>query len=232
MIVFTGDIHGDMTKIYNYITARRQAGIEDPQAIVILGDVGANYYLNGRDRKFKKKLNRLGVDILCLHGNHEARPQTMQSYILEDAYDSKVMIEPEYPYLKFLIDGEIYNLDGYNTLAIGGAYSVDKYYRLEKGLSWFNDEQPSKYTKHKVERVLEENNWKIDQIISHTCPTKFIPTEMFLPFIDQSTVDSSTEKWLDEIENKTKYQRWLCGHWHCDKDVTDNFKIVFDNFVE
>ena len=231
MIVFTGDIHGDMTKIYNYATARRQNNLEDLQAIVILGDVGANYYLNGRDRKFKKKLNRLNVDVLCLHGNHEARPQTIASYITEEYHGGDVMVEPEYPHLKFLIDGEIYNLDGLQTLAIGGAYSVDKFYRLENGWQWFNDEQPSQYIKNKVERVLEENNWEVDQIISHTCPTKFIPTEMFLPFIDQSTVDSSTEEWLDEIEDKTQYKRWLCGHWHCDKEVTNNFQILFNNFI-
>lgn len=232
MIVFTGDIHGDMTKIYNFVTFLRDSWREVPEAIVILGDVGANYYLNGRDRKFKKKLNRLGVDILCLHGNHEARPQTIDSYITEEYHGGNVMVEPEYPHLKFLIDGEIYNLDGLQTLAIGGAYSVDKFYRLENGWQWFNDEQPSEETKRIVERRLELNDWKVDQIISHTCPTKFIPTEMFIPGIDQSKVDTSTEEWLDKIEDKTEYQRWLCGHWHCDKNVTDKFTILFDSFIQ
>ena len=40
--------------------------------------------------------------------------------------------------------GEIYNINGKSILVIGGAYSVDKEYRLLKGWSWFKDEQPNK----------------------------------------------------------------------------------------
>lgn len=39
-----------------------------------------------------------------------------------------------------------------------------------------------------------------DIILSHTCPFKYEPREMFLAVIDQSTVDTSTERWLDTIE--------------------------------
>ena len=231
MIVYTGDIHGDITKIENYITTRRQHGLEDPNAIVILGDVGLNYYLDYRDEALKRKLDNLDVDILCLHGNHEARPETIDSYVLDVYNNGEVMIETRFPHLKFLEDGEVYDLDGRRTLAIGGAYSVDKYYRLLNNMAWFNDEQPSHEIKQKVEHYLSRHGWKVDQIISHTCPAKFTPTEMFLPGVDQSTVDTSTEKWLDRIEDKTKYDRWLCGHWHCDKHENDKFQFVFNNFI-
>jgi len=40
---------------------------------------------------------------------------------------------------------------------------------------------------------------------------------MFLDFIDQSTVDRSTEEWLQKIENQLDYKEWYCGHWHTDK---------------
>ena len=42
---------------------------------------------------------------------------------------------------------------------IGGAYSIDKHYRLAMGYGWWPDEQPSPQVKEKVERVLEERNW-------------------------------------------------------------------------
>ena len=42
---------------------------------------------------------------------------------------------------------------------IGGAYSIDKHYRLAMGYGWWSDEQPSPQVKEKVERVLEERNW-------------------------------------------------------------------------
>ena len=94
----------------------------------------------------------------------------------------------QYPNILFAIDGEVYDFNGNSCIVIGGAYSVDKYYRLARGWSWFPDEQPSEEIKAKVERVLAERNWKIDIVLSHTGPLKYEPTEVFLPMIDQSIV--------------------------------------------
>lgn len=42
-------------------------------------------------------------------------------------------------------------MEGTRHLVIGGAYSVDKYYRLENNMLWFADEQPSAEIKTYVE---------------------------------------------------------------------------------
>ncbi len=112
----------------------------------------------------------------------------------------------------FAADGEVFDLEGIKHLTIGGAYSVDKQYRLERGYSWWADEQPSEKIKAKVAQTLDQVDWKVDVVLSHTCPFRYEPREAFLPFIDQSTVDDSTEKWLDTIEEKLAYQYWFCGH--------------------
>lgn len=78
--------------------------------------------------------------------------------------------------------------------------------------------------KRYVESQLASN--PIDIIISHTCPFKYEPIEMFLSGIDQSTVDTSTEHWLDQIEESTDYKAWYCGHWHVDKRV-DKMHFLF-----
>lgn len=36
-------------------------------------------------------------------------------------------------------------------MPIGGAYSIDKYYRIRNGLSWFDTEQPDEAIKEYVE---------------------------------------------------------------------------------
>ena len=46
---------------------------------------------------------------------------------------------------------------------------------------------------------------KGDIVLNHTCPLKYEPTECFLPSLDQSTDDKSTEIWLGEIEEKIDY---------------------------
>ena len=121
----------------------------------------------------------------------------------------------------------MYDLEGRKTLAIGGAYSVDKFYRLERGFGWWADEQPSEQTKRKVEDVVAKGG--IDIILSHTCPYKYRPTEMFIPGLDQSTVDESTELWLDRIEEAVDYKEWYCGHWHTDKHI-DKMHFLFRTF--
>ena len=107
---------------------------------------------------------------------------------------------------------------------------MDKYYRLARGWSWFPDEQPSEEIKAKVERVLAERNWKIDIVLSHTGPLKYEPTEVFLPMIDQSTVDKSTEVWLEQIEAKLDYERWYFAHYHTEKEV-GKIRIMHNDYT-
>ena len=56
-----------------------------------------------------------------------------------------------------------------------------------------------------------------------------MPTEMFLPMVDQSAVDSSTEEWLDRIEDTVNYKVWYCGHWHTDKRI-DKMHFLYKTF--
>ena len=94
------------------------------------------------------------------------------------------------------MDGEVYNLGGIETIVIGGAYSIDKFYRLAYGYGWWPDEQPSPAIKEKVERVLDARAWKVDAVLSHTTPQKYEPVEVFLSGVDQSKVDKSTEEYF------------------------------------
>ncbi len=50
-----------------------------------------------------------------------------------------------------------------------------------------------------------------------------------MPNIDQNLVDSSTERWLDTIEEKIKYNAWYCGHWHVEKRI-DKMHFLFNTF--
>ena len=214
MIFYTGDIHGNNTDILEFCKMHE---LIDSDVVVLLGDVGANYYTGKRDRKMKEAFAKVAPTFLCIHGNHEIRPDTIDTYKQREWNNGIVWYEKEFPNLLFAKDGEIYEIEGIRHIAIGGAYSVDKYYRITRGYGWWANEQPSEETKAYVEKQLALN--EIDVILSHTCPYKYEPREMFLSFIEQDTVDDSTERWLDEIEDKTDYKAWYCGHWHTDKRI-------------
>ena len=66
-----GDCHGNFTWIDKQLASYKP----EETAVIVLGDVGFNFYLNKRDARIKKEVNAKGYRIYCLRGNHEARPQ-------------------------------------------------------------------------------------------------------------------------------------------------------------
>ena len=221
MVYITGDIHGEPMRIFEF-TQRHQ--LTENDVMILLGDVGANYYGDERDEHVKETLSNVKAQVLCIHGNHEMRPWETSEYTLTEWNGGKVWVQEEYPNLLFAKDGEIFAIEGKRYIAIGGAYSVDSYWRIQRHAGWWKTEQPTEEIKRFVEKQLQEN--EIDIILSHTCPRKYEPIEALLAFIDQSTVDKSTEDWLDSIEEKTGYEAWYCGHWHIEKDI-DKMHFLF-----
>ena len=224
----TGDTHGDFSRVAAFC---REKGTTRADTVIVLGDAGLNYYLDFRDRRKKEHAAAIPATLFCIHGNHEARPQRVDSYVEGEYHGGKVLYEEAFPSILFAVDGEAYDFDGVACVAIGGAYSVDKPYRLAHGWNWWPDEQPDVATKIKVESRLAAMRWKIDVVLSHTCPRRYEPVEVFMEGVDQSRVDKSTEDWLGEIEARLDYGKWYCGHYHTEKTV-DKLRFMFNDFVE
>lgn len=85
--------------------------------------------------------------------------------------------------------------------------------------------------KDRVESVLASRSWQVDIVLSHTTPLSLEPREAFLPFIDQSTVDTSTEEWLDGIERRLAYERWYAGHFHTVKE-TGKLRLMYQDLAK
>ena len=190
MVYLTGDTHGDFRRIKQFCF-KVEPSLDD--TLIILGDAGFNYYGNYRDRNAKIFASKLPIMLFCIHGNHEMRPTSVPTYKEKLYRGGTVWYEEEYPNILFAKDGEIYDFDGKKCIVIGGAYSVDKFYRLAMGWHWFPDEQPSPEIKRRVEEQLASVHYMVDAVLSHTCPVKYEPVETFMPNIDQSKVDKSTE---------------------------------------
>lgn len=225
MVYITGDTHSDFNR---YISFANKMNPIEKDVMIVLGDAGINYYKSKRDEKVKKFVNDFPFTTFCIHGNHEIRPEDIPTYKTRKYRGGIVWYEEKYPKILFAKDGEIYDFDGYSCLVIGGAYSVDKFYRLMNGWAWFFNEQPSDETKVYVENQLKKAGNKIDIILSHTCPKKYEPTEVFLKGLEQSLVDKSTEEWLDKIEQGTDYKKWYCGHFHTKKKI-DRLQFMFED---
>jgi len=228
LIYVTGDKHRVFDSVEEFCD---MYDTNEEDILIILGDAGINFYLDESDEEIKEYLYQLPITLFCIHGNHEERPDEIGSYRIKEWNGGQVYYEEDYPNLLFAMDGEIYDFDGKKALAIGGAYSIDKYYRLSGNLPWFPTEQPDDWIKARVERKLESVGWKVDYVLSHTCPLKYMPVDLFLPNVDQSKVDKSTEEWLDTIEEKLDYDIWYFGHYHADRYIGQAV-LLFEDFLE
>ena len=187
-------------------------------AIIILGDVGLNYTLDENDYDTKRALCRNYPYIFyCVRGNHEARPSDVPGMHLVNDEDvgGPVWVEDEFPRIRYFTDWGIYTIDGLKTLVVGGAYSVDKWWRLSRGAKWFENEQLAQHERNVCLRAMEGR--KFDLVLMHTCPLSLQPTDLFLRGLDQSTVDNSMEMWLEELINSIDWKLILFGHYHADR---------------
>jgi len=221
-----GDVHQDFKPIREfYLRHNTNKDFRDAEKVLImLGDFSANFFLDGElgymDRNFKKKLGKYPFTYFVIRGNHEQRPSICKSshpekWHVETYFNNFVYVENDYPYIKYALDRPAtYQIGNYKTIVFPGAYSVDKYYRLSHNKVWFTKEQMDNTEMNIGKILLAAENWKVDLILSHTCPTCYEPTDLFLPTVDQSLVDKTTERYLAEIERKLDYKLWCFGHYH------------------
>ena len=226
-VYLTGDTHRDFDRIFEFC---EEYGTTEEDILVILGDAGINYFCDFRDGELKSVLSQLPITLLCVHGNHEERPYEL-GYNEMEWHDGIVYYEESFPNLLFAKDGEIYDFDGKKAIILGGAYSVDKYYRLTHGMAWFETEQPNDEIKDYVKSQLEKCNWKVDYVFSHTVPVEYEPVWAFIPGLNQDMVDKSTERWLQEIADNLEFEGWFAGHYHVESQEGP-VRIMFNDYEE
>ena len=233
-IFVTGDTHGDFFHIFQFC---KENNTSKEDIMIICGDAGINYYLGKRDRKLKTQIAAMPITFLIVHGNHEERAWNVDGYVYGAIGVGDNLLhcwfEPAYPNICFVNDFKLQEINGKRFMFIGGAYSVDKWYRIGMGYNWFESEQITLEDMDKIIDLIYDNPnlQKVNYIVTHTCPLKYEPTEVFLPGIDQSTVDKRTESFLDKIEELVNYDSWIAGHFHTNKTV-DKMRFLFDDIIE
>jgi len=212
-VFVTGDIHGDVNNLADRIAHIGDTTKDD--LLILLGDIGFFYsvYFDKlqKDLERQKFAAELPITLLCVQGNHEQPFKEMAAekikFLGGDGYESNGIY--------FVDNGTTLDINGKRCLVIGGAYSVDKPWRLERGNAWWENEELTDAELDQIHHAVKGQ--KFDFVFTHTCPYYHLPREVFLPFVDQSQVENRTEKALQKMYHDIDFKRWYCGHFHTDK---------------
>ena len=202
-LLITGDLHGD-TAALTMITRQLREG----DALFVAGDFGFVFWDN-RD------------------GNHENH-RALNKFPVEQWNNARVhMIRSR---IIHVLRGEVLCLKGKRIFCFGGAFSIDRAYRtLNK--SYWEEEIPSEEDYENGNKNLKACDYKVDYVITHTCPLNLIPSlggyhsameerqlQNYLQYVSETVYDSLT--------------RWYFGHWHRDQEFGEKFRVVYLDLVD
>jgi hypothetical protein len=202
-VCFIGDIHNQYGQLNSFIVeSKYQAEYE---IIVQLGDFGIfpnqieiskkTYGLNGISSH---------VPILFTGGNHS------NWEVLNDLTQKHGRQPIEiYNNIFYLPRGCLTQIGNKKCLSVGGAFSIDKQFRVENK-SWWKAEEPDYQD---CQAVLSHSH--VDFVIAHTVPEGVVPLlferhNSLFPF----EYTDATQKLLDEVVSKYKPSQLFAGHWH------------------
>lgn len=221
-IILSGDTHGllDLDKVTDYFEANDEFTKED--YLIILGDAGILWNGVG-DKDVQQILNNLPVTTLWLDGNHE-NFDMLKSYTEDIWHGGRVHFISDS--IIHLERGQVFKIDGLSFFTFGGANSIDKSIR-RTGLSWWPEEMPSNYEYEEGLRNLEKVNWKVDYILTHTCP-EFVANQL-VTYVYPG--EETLQRYFNRIAEEVEFKKWFFGHWHMDETV-DNFRCLYNDIVE
>jgi predicted phosphodiesterase len=232
MIFLTGDTHGDID-IRKLSSSRFSSlSLDKSDYVIILGDFGflwepeqskhEYYWLNWlKDKPFTT---------LVVDGNHENffRINSLPKIKLFGGTVGYI-----YDSVFHLKRGEIYNIDDNKIFVMGGANSIDKEQRTTN-ISWWTEEIPSYKEFEYGLKNLENNNYKVDYILGHTCPEKIALAYLQSLKISNMFNDNDiTRKYFDTIIEYAEFKKFYFGHWHDNKIFEDGkYVMLYNSIVE
>lgn len=248
----SGDTH--RTPLYDRLSWLERHGYKpEDTGLIILGDVGINFFGGKPDKFFKRNIENSGYTIFCVRGNHDLPPENLDNTTKIKREEGIFWYEPEYPHILYFQDGGVYWFGEYRTLVLGGAHSIDRGERLLRaGLvdentmynedfiyrlpydecakaGWFKDETLLPDVLNYVIDSYEGANFDI--ILSHTCPIEYLPTDLFLDSVLQNKVDRSVEIGLSEVAECVHWRNWLFGHFHEDRIEAPGVYLMYESIL-
>ncbi len=218
MIFITGDCHGDRVRIraLSNVGGRK---LTDRDYVIICGDFGYIFDNNRRENEFLDEMEKMPFTICFVDGNHENFP-AIYSYPL--TYWNGGKAHRIRNNIFHLARGQVFKIDGKSFFTMGGAYSIDCMWRLA-GRSWWAEELPCDREYKEAVENLKRYDMKVDYILTHTIPTEMI----YFMGVYPNNEELELTGFLEWIMQEVKYKKWFRGHWHQDKLLPNNIRLLW-----
>lgn len=209
MICLTGDTHGAKGMMrFSPLNFPAGEGLTRDDFVIILGDFGLLWGNPPTERESEEleRLSSMAWTTLFLDGNHE-NFDLLDGLPTEERFGAPVAVAA--PHVFHLKRGYVYTLGVKKCFVFGGARSLDRRERTP-GRSWWRREIPSEEEYRRGLDSLEEVDWRVDWILTHTAPDGVLRRTHIGKYLDGDPVSV----YLEEIRKGTEYERWFCGHLH------------------
>lgn len=246
-----GDMHGKEFDSRKVSTKKWKGkkGLTKEDVLFQLGDFGWVWYEFGVNKEQEKWLDTLAEQrytLAVIPGNHENYDVIEKLPTIQKWGAPVRVLKREKGEIYFLERGYVYTVNGKKIFVFGGARSnkrPDNYipptrtymsgFKVDRtpiveGVNWWSRELPNDEEMERGRKTLEEHNWEVDWVFTHTCPTSIVKT------INEAGKEGKLYKWdkksesreddpvsiyLEEIDKKLKFKYLCFGHFHLDWSI-------------
>ena len=137
MVYITGDMHGELERLYDKGFRKLKSG----DVLIVCGDFG---YIFGGGKQEREVIDYLATRRFVtafIDGTHDNMQKINSSRV---TYWHGGMVHRIKGNLIHLMRGQIFEIDGNSFFTFGGGESIDKDMRVEQG-TWWREEEPTPF---------------------------------------------------------------------------------------
>lgn len=217
MIYVTGDMHGDLERLYNREFRRVKSG----DVLIVCGDFGYIFDGGKTEKQVVNFLAERKFVTAFVDGTHDNLERICRC---RTTVWKGGMVHRIKGNLLHLMRGQIFEIEGQKIFTFGGGESIDKDMRVEQG-NWWREEEPTPDEMGDGARRLDDVGCNIDYIITHE-PPSLVKSAMLLRRGDNDRVNK-LNGYLEEIGRSCTFEHWYFGSLHEDRVITEHHTCVF-----
>lgn len=250
MIYVTGDCHAEFRK-FSTDNFPEQKEMTRDDFVIVCGDFGI-WHDTPEERYWLDWLSKKSFTLLFVDGNHENFDRLYgDEFPVVEFHGGKAHRIRDNVF--HLMRGYVFDLCGKKFFAFGGAsshdiddgildendfddykefrntinnwYNVGKMFRINH-VSWWKQELPTREEMLFGLKTLEENENKVDFIISHCCTQKI--ASVFSRGCYQA--DDLTI-YFNIIAGTVDFDKWFFGHYHDNQVIMSKFIMLYEQIV-